>query len=216
MQTVDVLYILSDIFQGKTGRKLTLPNFNRYLPMANAELKRTLWGKSGEQSGYETDLNISDALLPFKTFSNITVTNGYGTLPTNFWHKISMYTDTDVEVEFVTNKERRRRDNCSIDTPSLTQPIVEIISATQFQVRPITITPVRLYYLKEDTPKLWAHRNDSVNEYSHIDPITHESTPLLWSDDKYIDIIRIMLGYLNIPLTPDVVSYVEQKVNADN
>lgn len=204
----DVLFTVQDLYQNKTSRRLNSEMFNRYLQLANNEEKRIVYGKVGEKEGYETEQQIIDALHPFIKQETISLTNGVGKLPTDYWHKAGMVLTDGTKVDFVSHQEAERRNNDSIDTPSLTYPIVELL-ATTFQVYPDEVTSVIFTYLKYDYPEiayLISGENDIPN-YSEDD-----STELLWGDDHIINIIRIILGYLNIPMdNAQVLQYLEAK-----
>jgi len=116
-----------------------------------------------------------------------------------------------VDVKFVTAKECVRRRNNSITEPTASYPIVELKDGA-FQVYPTTISQVTLVYLKKDTPQIALKSENGIQVY---DP--DNSTELEWSTvDAYIDIIRLIVGYLSVPMTNEqVLSYVEQKVDKE-
>jgi len=213
MALKDILFTVQ-YFYGKTDKELGIEQFNRLVKIASDKLKSIIYGRIGEKEGFETEQQISDALLPFKTTSTIVLTTGSGTLPTDYWHKVGMRSLTGSSgfvskmVDFVSHKECERRRDCSIDAPSFDQPIVELKSST-IKVYPITITSVEFTYLKTDTPIIGNYVTD-YNVYTDV-------SPLLWKEDKHIDIIRLILGYLNIPLTNEqILAYTDAKVEKDN
>jgi hypothetical protein len=210
MNLSDILYTVQDLYQNKNGRKLTLEQFNRYLQIANDELKRTLYGLVGDKDGAETEQQILDALLPFKTTASIILTSGTGVLPTDYWHSLKITTNVLKKIKLVTEKEFERRYNCSIDFPTVSEPICYLkTGVTSIVVIPTTIGQCMLTYYKKDTPKLNFKINNGYNDYT-------SSTELLWGQDKYMDIIRLILGYLNIPLDNNTIQYVEQKTQQMN
>lgn len=204
----DVLYTIQDLYQNKTNRRLNSEQFNRYLQLANNEEKRIVYGKVGEQQGYETEQQIIDSLHQFLKTATITLASGVGTLPTDYWHKSGMTLATGVKVDFVSHQEAERRNNCSIDFPSLVYPIVEL-NATTFKVYPAEVSSVIFTYLKYDYPEI-AYLITGENDIP--DYVSEYSTELLWGDDHIINIIRIILGYLSIPMdNTQVLQYLEAK-----
>ena len=210
MTLKDVLYTVQFFYDKKTNKTLDVDQFNRLLQFANNELKKTIYGRIGEKDGYETEQQISDALKPFKTTSTISInSSGIGNLPTDYWHKIRFYTASGIKIDVVTSNEFERRTNCSIDTPSTIHPIIEIINTT-VNYNPASETTISIVYLKHDTPQINFTYTKGYPEYT-------TSTELLWGQDKYIDIIRLILGYLNIPIdNSQVLSYVEAKTDKEN
>ena len=214
MTLKDLLYTVQFFYDKKTNKTLSIDQFNRLLQMANNELKRVVYGRIGEKEGYETEQQISDALKPFKTDVAIVIdSSGIGTLPTNYWHKIRFYNWTsNLKITVVDANEFERRSNCSKDMPSVTQPIIEI-NDTTIKYAPAIATTIHLSYLRSDTPELVFSYDKGYPEY--IEPSI--STPLLWGSDRYIDIIRLILGYLNMPMdNSQVLSYVETKTDKEN
>jgi hypothetical protein len=169
----------------------------------------------GEKEGDETEQQISDALSPFKKTETIVLSSGIGTMPTDYWHKLGMRSlaggadFVSKNIDFVSYKECERRIDCSIDFPSVTYPIVELKSTT-FKVYPTSITSVLFTYRKHDYPQLNLSYTNDIPEYT-------TSIELLWGQDRYIDIIRLILGYLNLPVSNEqVLQYVESKTQQQN
>lgn len=212
MDGLDVFFLVGDFVQAnKSQRELTLENFNHILNISNSDLKKSIYGTPNSPLGYGTSQHSIDSLSPFKTSSTITLSSGIGTLPDDYWHKIVMEVSSNgVMVDFVSEQERQRRVNCSIDNPTIAYPIAEVINATQFKVYPTDITSVILTYLKNDTPKIIVGTDANHDTYTVFQN-------LLWKQEQYTDLIRIILGYLNIPVTNEqVLSYVEQKTQKEN
>jgi len=212
MTLKDILYTVQYFYDKKTNKTLSVEQFNRLLQFANDELKKVVYGRIGDKDGYETEQQISDALNPFKTTASISINgSGVGSLPSDYWHKIRFYNSSNKKIEEVTALEFERRMNCSIDFPSATQPILTILGATVNYPYPVGATTIYIVYLKRDTPQAVFTYTNGYPEYSST------STELLWGQDKYIDIIRIILGYLNIPLdNSQVLSYMETKTDKEN
>jgi hypothetical protein len=209
----DSWYTLQHILRDKKI-EISLEQINRYLELGNAELMRTVYGRVGEEKGYENDQAIMDALLPFKAISNITLTSGAGVMPNDYWHKSRMEDfTTGVKIAFVSSEEcGRKRDN-TITAPSTSYPIVELLDGT-FQVYPTTITKVKFVYLKKgNIPTIALKTENSIQVYDATNSVEPEwNTP-----EKFIDLIRIIMGYLNIPMTNEqVLSYTEAKTDKEN
>jgi hypothetical protein len=208
MNLLDIVYTVQDLYQNKNGRKLTLEQLNRYLKLTNDELKRNVYGLVGEKDGAETEQQISDALLPFKTTATIVTTGGTGTLPTDYWHKLKVTTNLLKKITLVTESEFERRMSCSIDYPTTAEPIV-LFKSTTLTLLPITVTELMLTYYKHDTPYIKATMSN-YTQYSVVSDI-------LWGQDKYIDFIRILLTYLKMPESNEqALQYLEQKTAQNN
>jgi hypothetical protein len=220
MTLKDVLYVVSDMAQALRGvKELNIDTFNRYVQLANNDLKRTVFGYPEEKTGYENREQISDDLLPFRASSTLAVTSGNIALPTDYWHKVSLEiaaptTYLGYPFEFVTAEEFAERKSNSVTLPTSQYPIANIrpVGASKFiSIYPTSITSVNFHYLKTDTPILRLKTENAVQVYDTA------STELLWSQDKYIDIIRIILGYLNIPVSSqEVLAYTEAKTTKTN
>lgn len=213
MTLKDILYTVQYFYDKKTNKTLSVEQFNRLLQFANDELKKVVYGRIGEKDGYETEQQISDALNPFKATATIIInSSGIGNLPSDYWHKIRFYglSGYGGRIEVVDSNELERRLGCSIDAPTAITPILEVNSST-VKYYPATSTTIGIVYLKRDTPQAVFTYSLGYPEYSAT------STELLWGEDKYIDIIRIMLGYLNIPIdNSQVLSYMETKTDKEN
>lgn len=209
----DSWYTLQHILRDKKI-EISLEQINRYLELGNAELMRTVYGRVGEEKGYENDQAIMDALLPFKAISNITLTSGAGAMPNDYWHKSRMEDfTTGVKITFVSSDECERKRNNTITVPSTAYPIVELLDGT-FQVYPTTITKVKFVYLKKgNVPAIAVKTENAIQVYDASSSVEPEwNTP-----EKFIDLIRIIMGYLNIPMTNDqVLSYTEAKTDKEN
>jgi len=226
MTLKDVLYVVSDMAQALRGvKELNVDTFNRYVLLANNELKRTVFGFPEEKTGYENREQISDDLFPFRAVSTIAISSysgvGAALLPSNYWHKISLEiaapaTYLGYPFQFVTVEEFAERISNSVTLPTTQYPIANIrpIGGSNYiSIYPTTgITSVTFHYLKTDTPELWLKTENGVQVYD-----SDNSTELLWKQDKYIDIIRIILGYLNIPVSnQEVLAYTEAKTTKTN
>lgn len=206
----DIWYTVQNILR---DRNITLgkEQFNRYLQFANWELMNTVYGLKGEKDGYETEFQISDELLPFKSTAVIALTSGIGALPALYWHKINMeVTATQKRIRILESREYLRRKNNTVTGPSEDYPICEIKNNSIY-ILPTTITSVTFTYLRQsNTPEI-------VLKYENGIWVYDSSVELEWENDKFIDIVRIIVGYLSVPMSPDqVLAYTEQKIKENN
>jgi len=197
------------------NKPLTIDNFNNYLWMADHELEKQVYGKLNSEEGYETKKQISDALLPFKATTNIVLVTGVGNLPSDYFHVDNVYAATNVPAEVVTNKEFIDRIDNAITAPDTSNPICTLYSTT-ISVNPTSFTPVTFRYFKKSInatkPELVLKTENGVEVYDSAN-----SEALLWGTEFYIDIIRIMLGFLAIAVSnQNILSYVEQKQIAEH
>lgn len=208
MSGKDIWYTVMHIIRDK-GIELSKEQFNRYYQFANEELKRNIFGRIGSEKGYENEEQISDFLLPFKTQSNITLSSGLGITPADYWHKSRMeVTSTGIEIKFVDAEECVRKRNNIVTAPSADYPIVELKDGS-FQVYPTSITQVTFVYLKKgNTPEVKLKIENGIQVYDSTNSVEPE-----WNTtDKYLDMIRMIVGYLSIPMNNEqILSYMEQK-----
>lgn len=185
--------------------------WNRYLQLANSELKNTIYGPPSKRTGAETSQYHIDALQPFKTSTQITLTGGVGAMPSDYWHKVSLETSAGIEISILETREFKRRANNSITGPSTSYPIAHI-EGNYLQILPNSITPVILHYWKQDYPLIAWKDEYGIDKYD-----SSGSTQFLWKDDKYMDLMRVFTGLLGLNLSQqELLSYTEQKVAANN
>lgn len=212
MNFKDFWYTVQHILRDK-NIELSLEQFNRYCQLSNNILKKTVYGKVGEEDGYETEAQISDDLQPFKTVSTISLTSGIGDLPADYWRKVNLrHATSNLDIPIVENREFFRRLNNVISVPTATDPLATIPEADKIQVSPTSITSVKLIYLKTDTPAIVLELENGIEVYDE-----DNSTEFLWPEDKYIDLIRIFVGLLSVPMTDnEILAYTEAKIKEDN
>ena len=212
MNFKDFWYTLQHILRDK-NIPLSLEQFNRYCQLSNNILKKTVYGPPGDEDGYETEAQISDDLQPFKTVSTIPLTTGIGNLPTDYWRKVNLrQASNDLDIPIVENREFFRRLNNLISVPTATNPLATIPEDGKIQVSPTSITSVKLIYLKTDTPAIVLKYENGIEVYDSA-----SSTEFLWPEDKYIDLIRIFVGLLSVPMNDnEILAYTEAKVKEDN
>jgi hypothetical protein len=105
----------------------------------------------------------------------------------------------------------RRKLNSSICNPTINYPIFEMGNGT-FQVYPTTVTNVTMEYIKKgNTPKVVLKEQNGIVVYDSANSV--EPT---WGDRKKIDILRLILEYLNVPMSNEnLTSLVESKISAE-
>ncbi|MBN1683747.1 hypothetical protein JW865_09380 [Candidatus Bathyarchaeota archaeon] len=203
----DILRTVQHILRDK-GIDISIEQFNRYYALANEELKRTVYGLVGDPSGFETEGQIKDELHPFISSTSLYPTAGLVNLPVDYWHKITAtVADSGVEIKFVTSEEALRKNNNSITAPSLKYPIAEL-TASKLKVYPTSIDEIDFVYLKiGNKPSVSTKLENGIMVYDTVN-----STEPNFNKDKFIDLIRIIVSYLSVPISPEqVLSYMEQK-----
>lgn len=210
----DFWYTTQHILRDK-GIYLSLEQFNRYFVFTNEQLKRDAYGSVADPNGYETEVQITDELLPFKKESDITLSSGIGTLPADYWHKSGMIiTSSGVKVWPVTNEEFLDSKTNAVTTPTSDYPIYELLNG-QIRVLPDTISQVTFTYLKTGNIPSIVIKTDATKGLEVFDE-TNSIKPE-WNNDKILDMIRIFTAMLSIPLdNAQILGYMEQKVKAEN
>lgn len=197
--------------EGKIGKKLNIEEFNDILALVDYDLMEEYVGQPNKQTGYETDLVFTDALLPFKSSSTISLTTGAGTLPTDYLHfsKCHYVSGSDIiPVELVTTQESEQRRFNAITLPSLRFPIFELTSSTAFQVYPTSISSVVLGYIKKPTPSSLVLKSENgVYVYDSTNSVQPQ-----WNASQHNAYIRHILKYLGISVNDQFITqYVESK-----
>ena len=172
----------------KRGRSLDIDEFNRVAKIVNARVYAHYYKQ------FEMSKDVSNALAKFKvTNYEVSLTAGVGTLPSDYYELIGIprYTDgSDTrEVDVVTNVEYTKRQSDYLTRPTTTHPIVMLagVSGTQTQVSvlPVTVSSIRVDYLKEaSTPFLDYYMDDTTLEYTYIDA---DDTPTVPVGSTYRD-----------------------------
>jgi hypothetical protein len=210
--TIDKVWsVVQRMAQNHNVQRLDTEDFNSYATLAHYQYYDQVYGRPSEMEGYETEPQISDALLPFKASSTITLTSGEGTKPTDYLHKRSVYYfdgAKKVKVKPVTDEQWDYYHDNSVYTPTTRDPIWNFKNNTTIRVSPNSIASIEFYYLKRgDEPAIAFTSSNGILSYD-----SGSSTDFLWDDDHIINIIRIMLSYLSIEAgRSDILQYVEQK-----
>ena len=201
--------------EGK-AKKLTISDLNRLFKLVDYDFIRENFGHPDQPTGYETQGQISEALLPIKTEATVTLTSGVGTIPNDFYHFVdSYYTSgaSTIRISEVRSQESVAFRSSSINAPTTTYPIIEVWE-TQVKVYPTTgISSIKFVYLKRPTPAVYAVKTENgIQVYDSA-----SSTQFEWTADKHIDIIRLLLKYIGISLgNLQIAEYVNQKEAVEN
>lgn len=176
---------------------------NGYFPPEDRDraINQASFDKFNEEKRlFEVNGYISDNLRPFNVSSDISLSSGLGSLPSDYDYRISASDASDKEVEIVESYEWLGRINSEIAPPSTTYPVLCI--RNQVEVRPTSITSVKLYYLKEPLKAKWGYTVSS-GRYIHN---ASASTDLDWPDSAHGDIVLRSLPYLGVPLNDEVLT----------
>lgn len=198
------------------AKRLTVSQLNSILKVVDYDLIKEIYGQPGDPGGYETQGQISEALLPFKTGpTSIALTSGIGDLPADFYH----FSDCNyvsggdtIRVHLVTSKESSIRKENAITRPTVKHPIAELYKG-HIHITPTTLSSVNLVYLKRPTPAVYVVKvENGIQVYD-----SGASTQPEWSEDRHIDIIRLILKYIGISMgNQQIIQYVEQKTAQEN
>jgi hypothetical protein len=225
MTLKEILNIISTIVnQDYPQLRLGKDKYNSLLKMANIDYFK-LWTGLPEQyqpgqpvttRGWQVSLQNTEALKPFIEFvhDQVVDANGQIAYPANYVHYsdimyryISGSIDNYVPVEPVTHAELADRLRNPITVPSKEYPICTFYD-TYIQLYPIDLLNVDLTYLRlPATPEYAETVTNGVNVYD-----SGSSTQFEWSDKYHPDLIRMILGYLGIPIKDiNLLNYVETK-----
>ena len=180
--------------------RISPEQFNHYLKQANIELFKQLYGFVKEQSGWEVSNQVKDSLRHFKTAdTSLSLdANGRASYPADYFHQDDLKSVVGSNVYKVTvvssNKSSEIRAD-SIYFPTSTYPICEL-NDTYIQFYPVDLTGVYMTYLRYPTEPEYVTEYDTNKGINVYD--SNNSTELEWGDEHYIDIIRIILGYMDI------------------
>lgn len=196
-------------------KKLTAGQLNSILKIVDYDLIKENYGQPGDSNGYEVQGQVSEALLPFKKSTTISLTLGVGNLPNDFYHFSDCYFVTGgdiVRVDLVNTRQSSVRKSNSLTKPTSKYPIVELFK-DQLQVTPTTLSVVNLIYIKRPTPATYVLQQEyGIQKYDSVNSVQPE-----WGAEKHIDIIRLILKYIGISLgNQQILQYVEQKTRDEN
>jgi hypothetical protein len=149
-----------------------------------------------------------DALRPFKVVRGgdtppLYVTNGYSTLPSDYFGRASatvFYQGEEKPVEFLEDLDFDDRKSNPIEYPSIEYPIGNIQSA-RIRFLPKSLQYVNFSYIR--SPE-WVHFGyTNLRGFVEYDPVT--SVELPWDDENTVAIILMVLSDMGIQATPDQV-----------
>lgn len=212
MNVDKILYTIQGI-TANFGKNVnwTVEQVNYYFSLANVDLFNYFYGNLYDKEGAETQQLSQDALKPFKTSGDVSLTAGVGSLPADYVHAISPACHTSdstiYRVDIVTDKEWVARQSNSVTAPSTTYPIARIYGSS-VAVKPTTISTLTLHYYKRPTEPVYAATlSNGVMTYA-----SGSSTQFDWDELFHPRLIKIILGYIGITVPESfIVDYVEQQ-----
>ena len=187
--------------------EITINDFNNYLWLVDIKHRINLY-EGMFDGGYETNQNNTDNIRLIKESVAVPLTVGVGSLPSDYF-RVSSVLYGDIEVKFISDKDYAKRKDNEITKPSLTNPVYKI-SGSDIYVYPTSIASVTLDYLKQSTaatkPELVFKAENGIQVYDSA-----SSTELVWGDDSYPEILRLLLEELGITVNNiQTASYLEQ------
>jgi hypothetical protein len=225
MTLQEILNIISIIVnQDYPQLRLGIDRFNALLKMANIDYFKQ-WTGLPEQyqpgqpvttRGWQVSLQNTEALEPFIEYVHDQVVDVDGRIayPANFVHYSDiMYlyvigsNSYYVPVEPVTHAELADRLRNPITSPSDEYPICTFYD-TYIQLYPIDLLNVDFTYLRLPATPVYAETvTNGINVYD-----SGNSTQIEWREKYHPDIIRMILGYLGIPIKDmNLLNYIETK-----
>ena len=187
--------------------EITINDFNNYLWLVDIKHRINLY-EGMFDGGYETNQNNTDNIRLIKESVAVPLTVGVGSLSSDYF-RVSSVLYGDIEVKFISDKDYAKRKDNEITKPSLTNPVYKI-SGSDIYVYPTSIASVTLDYLKQSTaatkPELVFKAENGIQVYDSA-----SSTELVWGDDSYPEILRLLLEELGITVNNiQTASYLEQ------
>lgn len=159
---------------------------------------------------YEETREITVDLLPFITDPTSLSLNGSGiaTIPGTFKYLVAMTGGTNgVDVTEVDKGSLAYHINDPLCPPSADYPICAFYKTT-IQFYPITLTNVKITYLKEPIKPVWAYTIVS-NRFVYDDA---SSIDIEWGEENHNEIIMKTMDYLGINLREgDLVQFSQSK-----
>ena len=195
--TLDDILIVLNHFVSQSDRPIEMSKekYNALLEMANLDYLDYRYSK------WEESRDESDDLRFLKDVNaNEIVTVGSWTLPTDagttFYRLSSVTVNSDdgyVGCDIVTDMEFAERLTDSLTQPTATFPVCTV-NATTLNFYPVSITSANINYIRYPTTPLYDLKEENgINVYDSTG-----STEFEWPDSCAPDLIRLMLGYMDI------------------
>ena len=185
LYTADVYqYLLDEIRSDKRGLSVSEDEYNRLIRLVNQEIYDQRIGN------FEADLDNMDSLGWFKVHNyGIDLTDGVGTLPTNYYQVIGkpriLDGDTLRRVDIVTEFEYGAREDDYLTGSSANYPYcriggIDALGQIQIRVSPTTTTKIWIDYLKTLTVPFLDYmiKDDTYVRTDFAETTTLQSVPL--------------------------------------
>lgn len=190
----------------------TTEQLNKVYSLVNYDILKKKYGYPKDFHGAETNQQILDSLLPFKsTPTTISLTVGVGDLPDDYLHLLKC-TSSGRKVGILTEKEDEERETSPVKMASTRNP-TGILYDDEIRIKPTSISSISIVYLKRPTTPVYV-----VTETNGI--LVYDagsSTDFDWNDEHDQDIIRYTLEYMGITVrNEDILPYVQQKKMEEN
>jgi len=222
MTLEDIRNVLSIfINQNKPNLSVGVDRLNVLYKMANIDYFKQ-WTGLPEQwqpgqpistRGWQVSLQNTEALQPFIVYvhDQVVDVNGRVTYPADYvqFSDCGYYYNSTyyVPVEPITHNELYERISNAITPPEERYPIC-IAYGTYIQFYPIDILNVDLTYLRLPNAPVYAIKQENgIDVYDSA-----SSTQFEWDERYHPDLIRMILGYLGIPIKDiNLLNYIETK-----
>jgi hypothetical protein len=209
------------INNNKPNLSVGVDRLNVLLKMANIDYFKQ-WTGLPEQwqpgqpissRGWQVSSINTEALTPFVVYVHDQVidVNGRVNYPADFvqFSDCGYYYDSTyyVPVEPILHSELYERESSSITPPTTRYPIC-LNYGTYLQFYPIDLLNVDLTYLRLPTTPIYALKQENgIDVYDSA-----SSTQFEWDERYHSDLIRMILGYLGIPIKDiNLLNYIETK-----
>lgn len=216
MNVNQAYYIVNTIMKDKLNvQDIIKEEFNDLLLQTNNSFFNRLFQQKKAQANelniiFEDYLATDEDFRPLKVTSNITLTTGSGTLPSNYVKYLAVsgtVSSVERDIEVISEKELNKRKYNVFGL--LEYHPACVIKGTTIDVLPNNFTPATLTYIKEPTTPVYADSYNSstgLNEYA-----SGSSTQWDWNEHNHPDIVVEILNLLGVSASiEDVKKYIEK------
>ena len=216
MNVNQAYYIVNTIMKDKLNvQDIIKEEFNDLLLQTNNSFFNRLFQQKKAQANelniiFEDYLATDEDFRPLKVTSNITLTTGSGTLPSNYVKYLAVsgtVSSVERDIEVISEKELNKRKYNVFGL--LEYHPACVIKGTTIDVLPNNFTPATLTYIKEPTTPVYADAYNSstgLNEYA-----SGSSTQWDWNEHNHPDIVVEILNLLGVSASiEDVKKYIEK------
>jgi hypothetical protein len=219
--TNEVITLYNQILQKRTGGYQSPEEIEQFINRAQMSLMYFYLGNPNGYQGdeapgvaYDRTRRIMEALLPFKTYYNIHLSNGVGTFADDY-----VYTDAFsyryylnngchsqdppgvrqyASLNILSEKEWADRTSSRIDTPTVQYPIIHFTSKNTVEVSPYTIPIIQHAYIRK--PKAFYWGRVKVNGRWVYDPNDPLNQPLEWYEIDQNQVVIRALEYMGVSI----------------